>query len=118
MPELTIYWQENYYSASEADGSVEVCAELSTLQFTGSVEVNYATIADSAKGLSTINAEVNNTPQNLPLNTLQLILKRSCPWNVDGFFCHIALHNYKTLLCFFLPLKRASLVLPKCSAIY
>ena len=50
VPELTVHWQESYYSASEADGSVEVCAELSTLQFTGSVEVNYATVADSAAG--------------------------------------------------------------------
>ena len=52
IPELVINWEERYYSVSEADGSVEVCAELSTLQFTGTVEVNYATVADSAEGWS------------------------------------------------------------------
>ena len=51
IPELTIYWQQSYYSASEADNSIEVCAELSTLEFTGSVEVDYSTVGSSAKGL-------------------------------------------------------------------
>ena len=51
IPELTVHWQESYYSTSEADGSVEVCAELSTLQFDGNVEVDYATISDSAEGV-------------------------------------------------------------------
>ena len=51
IPELTVHWQESYYSTSEADGSVEVCAELSTLQFDGNVEVNYATISGSAEGV-------------------------------------------------------------------
>lgn len=51
IPELTVHWEENYYSTSEADGSVEVCAELSTLQFDGNVEVDYATISDSAEGV-------------------------------------------------------------------
>ena len=51
IPELTVHWEENYYSTSEADGSVEVCAELSTLQFDGNVEVDYATISGSAEGV-------------------------------------------------------------------
>ena len=50
VPELTIHWQKGYYSTSETDGSVELCAELSTLQFEGNVQVNYATFGDSAKG--------------------------------------------------------------------
>ena len=50
VPELTVHWQESYYSTSEANGSVEVCAELSRLQFEGNVEVNYATFGDSAEG--------------------------------------------------------------------
>ena len=50
VPQLTVHWQKNYYSVSEADGSVEVCAELSTLQFEGNVQVNYATFDDSAEG--------------------------------------------------------------------
>ena len=52
IPPLTVYWQQRYYSASEADGSVEVCAELSTLEFTGSVEVDYATLEETAEGSS------------------------------------------------------------------
>ena len=51
VPELTVHWQESYYSTSETTGSVEMCAELSTLQFDGNVEVNYATFGDSAKGI-------------------------------------------------------------------
>ena len=50
IPQLTVHWQKNYYSVSEADGSVEVCAELSTLQFEGNVQVNYATFDGSAEG--------------------------------------------------------------------
>lgn len=50
IPDLTVYWQESYYSASEADGSIEVCAELSTLEFVGNVQVDYATVGDSAEG--------------------------------------------------------------------
>ena len=50
VPELTVHWHRSYYSASEADGSVVVCAELSTLQFEGSVQVHFATFGDSAKG--------------------------------------------------------------------
>ena len=46
-----VHWEERYYSVGEGDGSVEVCAELSTLQFTGTVEVDYATVADSAEGM-------------------------------------------------------------------
>ena len=50
IPDLSVYWQERYYSASEADDSVELCAELSTLQFEGSFQVDYATFGGSAKG--------------------------------------------------------------------
>ena len=50
IPELVVSWEERYYSVSEGDGSVEVCAALSTLQFTGNVEVDYTTVADSAEG--------------------------------------------------------------------
>ena len=50
VPELTVHWQESYYSASEATGIVEVCAELSTLQFDGNVEANYTTFGNSAEG--------------------------------------------------------------------
>jgi hypothetical protein len=48
--DLAVHWQENYHSASEGDGHVELCAKLSTLQFEGSVQVDYATYSDSAKG--------------------------------------------------------------------
>ena len=51
IPDLVVLWEERYYSVGEGDGSVEVCAELSTLQFTGTVEVDYATVADSAEGM-------------------------------------------------------------------
>ena len=51
VPDLTVHWQESYYSASETDGSVELCAELSTVQFEGSVQVDYGTVGDSAKGV-------------------------------------------------------------------
>ena len=51
IPDLVVHWEERYYSVGEGDGGVEVCAELSTLQFTGTVEVDYATVADSAQGL-------------------------------------------------------------------
>ena len=36
---------------SEADGSVEVCAEVTTQQFEGSIQVNYSTAGGSAEGL-------------------------------------------------------------------
>jgi hypothetical protein len=48
--DLAVHWQENYHSASEGDGPVELCAEVSTLQFEGSVQVNYATFSGSAEG--------------------------------------------------------------------
>ena len=50
LSKLTVHWQDSYYSVIEADGSVEVCAELSTLQFEGNVQVNYSTVGDSAEG--------------------------------------------------------------------
>lgn len=50
IPQLTVHWQKNYYSVSEADGSVEMCAELSTLQFEGNVQVNFATFDGGAVG--------------------------------------------------------------------
>ena len=51
LPQLTVHWQESYYSVIEADGSVEVCAKLSTLQFEGSVQFDYTTFGDSAEGM-------------------------------------------------------------------
>ena len=68
IPELTVHWQESYYSASETDGSVEVCAELSTLQFEGSVQVDYATVGDSAEGVRIVfplHTSVGETELNL-----------------------------------------------------
>ena len=46
-----VHWQESYYSTSESNGHVELCAELSTLQFEGSVQVDYTTFSGSAEGV-------------------------------------------------------------------
>ena len=51
LPTLTLRWQESYYSVIEADGSVEVCAKLSTLQFEGIVQFDYTTFGGSAEGM-------------------------------------------------------------------
>ena len=51
MPQPKLYLQQSFYSASEADGSAEVCAEVTTQQFEGSIQVNYSTAGGSAEGL-------------------------------------------------------------------
>jgi len=51
VPEPRLYLQQSFYSVSEADGSVEVCAEVTTQQFEGSIQVNYTTAGGSAEGL-------------------------------------------------------------------
>ena len=51
VPQLAIHMQKSFYSVSEADGSVEVCAEVTTQQFEGIVQVNYTTAGGSAEGL-------------------------------------------------------------------
>ena len=51
VPQLAIHMQKSFYSVSEADGSVEVCAEVTTQQFEGSIQVNYSTAGGSAEGL-------------------------------------------------------------------
>ena len=50
-PQLAIRMQQNFYSVMESNGSVEVCAEVTTQQFEGSIQVNYSTASSSAGGL-------------------------------------------------------------------
>jgi len=51
VPQPGLYLQQRLYSVSEADGSVEVCVEVTTRQFEGSIQVNYSTVGGSAEGL-------------------------------------------------------------------
>ena len=51
IPEPTVHMQSNYYTVNEGDGSIEVCAEVTTDQFEGTFEANYITTEGSAKGL-------------------------------------------------------------------
>ena len=51
LPEPTVRLQNNYYTVGENDGGVEVCAEVTTDQFEGTVQANYMTTGGSAKGL-------------------------------------------------------------------
>ena len=49
--EPTVCVHSNYYSVGEGDGSLEVCAELTTDQFDGNFQANFVTIGDRAEGL-------------------------------------------------------------------
>jgi hypothetical protein len=49
LPEPTVRLQNNYYTVGENDGGVEVCAEVTTDQFEGTVQANYMTTGGSAK---------------------------------------------------------------------
>ena len=51
VPEPTVRLQSNYYSIGEGDGSLEVCAEVTTDQFDGNFQANYVTIGDGAEGV-------------------------------------------------------------------
>ena len=51
IPEPTVHLQSNYYAVSEGDGSIEVCAEVTTNQFEGTFQAIYMTSGGSAKGL-------------------------------------------------------------------
>ena len=53
IPEPTVHLQSNYYAVSESDGSLDVCAEVTSNQFEGTFQANYVTIGGSAKGLRT-----------------------------------------------------------------
>lgn len=51
VPEPTVHLQSNYYTVSEDSGSLEVCAEVTSDQFDGNFQANYATSEGSAEGL-------------------------------------------------------------------
>lgn len=51
VPEPTVHLQSNYYSVSEDSGSLEVCAEVTSDQFDGNFEADYATAGGSAEGM-------------------------------------------------------------------
>lgn len=50
VPEPTVRLKSNYYSVGEGDGSLEVCAEITTDQFDGNFQANYVTTSGSAEG--------------------------------------------------------------------
>ena len=52
IPEPTVRLQSNYYAVGEGDGSLQICAEVTTDQFEGNFQANYMTTGGSAKGWS------------------------------------------------------------------
>lgn len=50
VPDPVVHLQSNYYSVGEGDGSVEICAEVSTDQFDETLQANYETSQGSAEG--------------------------------------------------------------------
>lgn len=51
VPEPSVHLKSNYYSVGEGEGTLEVCAEVTTNQFDGNFQVKYVTIGGSAKGV-------------------------------------------------------------------
>ena len=51
VPDPTVRMKSSYYSVGEGDGSVEVCAEVTTDQFDSTFDTDYVTSAGSATGI-------------------------------------------------------------------